>query len=437
MADNEYEIEQLVLQRGEGLFVNIDDKRRLELVTSLAKSFDPNISKDAIEEIFNDMENLEPITKLLTDDNIEDIMINNTKNIFVFDSRSGYVNTGLSIKDVEDLATFVAKLRLYATNKAANGNIMDVHLPTKNRVNIVSSPQGYDITIRNFRSTPLSIIDLINRRELDYRIAARLWLYVDGFKIRPANILIGGIPGSGKTTLLNACLSFFRTDSRIITIEETYELDTSTMPNSVNLETSIDVPMELLVENALRMRPDTVVIGEVRGKEANDMIAAMAVGKRGMASIHASSTRDIVDRLTHAPMNVPKDIISVIDVLIVVGTVYDRRVATRKVVQISEISGMETKVLLSDLYRYDYKTHLPSEILSSVTYRDLVAGMMGVPATDIIEEERVRATILERLNKIGKRDMASLSETIRDYYDNPEATLKRIGLPTLAPVVTV
>ena len=163
----------------------------------------------------------------------------------------------------------------------------------------------------------MSILDLINSGVLDYEMAARLWLYADGLKVRPANLLIGGVPAAGKTTLLNAMFSFFRPEQRIVTIEETYELDTSTSQNSVNLETSEDVPMESLVKNALRMRPDLIIIGEVRGNEANDMITAMNIGKISMGTIHGSSSRDIINRLQHTPMNVPMDIVPVIDAIVV------------------------------------------------------------------------------------------------------------------------
>jgi archaeal flagellar protein FlaI len=437
MDEQLYDIEDLILHRAEGRFVNVDQQKKFDLITTLAKSLDPNISKESIQAIVQDMDNLDPLGELLTNEEIEDIMVNNTENVYVYHSKGGYQNTGLKVETAEKLNRLVLKLRLYATNETSKGNIMDVHLPTKSRVNIVSSPKGYDITIRNFKKIPLSMIDLINRNMFNYKIAARLWLYIDGFNVRPANLLIGGIPGTGKSTLLNAFFSFFRPNERIVTIEETYELDTTTQENCVNLETSLDVPLEALVKNALRMRPEMLIIGEVRGAEANDMIAAMNVGKIGLSTIHASSTRDIINRLIRAPMNVPKETISVIDALIVLSTVHENKIPVRKIVQISEVAGLETNVLLSDLYKFDYKTHSDSEILSSVTYRDNLATLLGINPADVIAEEKVRAQILERLNKIGKRDIRSIGETVRDYYDNPEDTLKRIGLPALSPAVTV
>ena len=432
------DLESLILIKAKGAFTTITEPlHRREYIKEIATSIDPHITEEEIDELIKDMIDISPLSELLENENIEDVMINNTSNIFVYDSKEGKKKIDKKIDNKEDLELFVNKLKLYATNESAKGNIFDIHLPNGSRANVVSSPLGYDITVRNFKKNPISIIDLINEGELDYSIAARLWLYVDGLKVRPANLLIGGMPAAGKTTLLNAMFSFFRPEARIVTIEETYELDTRTQENCVRLETSEDMPMVELVKNALRMRPDMIIIGEVRGSEANDMITAMNIGKISMGTIHASSSRDIINRLQHTPMNVPMDIIPVIDALIVVSVVYINGIPTRKITQMSEISGIETQILLSDLYKFDYRTQRGSPILPSVTYRDLLAKILGVPPPDILEAERVRALILDRINKLGKRDIKSISEVVRDYYDNPEATLQRLGLQNIHPIINV
>lgn len=431
-------IEEEVLQQMVGRFTEVAEiERRVEMITSIAKRLKPAIEQQEIDEIIDDINNLDPITQLLIDDDVEDIMINNTENVFAFSSRKGLMKIDYKMDDRDVLKRFVAKLKLYMTNQEYKGNIMDIHLPNGSRANVVSSPAGQDITIRNMKRTPLSMLDLVNNQTIDYDIAARMWLYVDGLKVRPANILVGGVPAAGKTTFLNAMFSFFRPDERIVTIEETYELDTSTQENCVALETNEDLPMQALVKNALRMRPDLIIVGEVRGPEANDMISAMNIGKISICTIHGSSSRDLINRLQHSPMNVPMDIIPVVDVIAVMSPFYNGSVVTRKITQISEISGIETQVLLSDLYKYDYKTKKGSPILPSVTYRDMLSGLIGVPATSILAEERVRSAILERLNKLGKRDIRSISEVVKDYYDSPEAALKRIGIDDIKPAVTV
>ncbi len=436
MKDYLYDIEGELAKELFGKFAIITNKeKRLELITSTARTINPNIRDDDIEQIIKDFDDFYPINDALKDENIEDIMINNTEDIFVYDSRVGQKKLEKKLNDREDLERFVNKLKLYATNEEANGNIMDVHLPTGSRANIVSSPLGYDITIRNFKPTALSMIDLINFKELDYQIAARLWLYVDGFNVRPANILISGMPAAGKTTLLNAMFSFFRPEARIVTLEETYELDTRTQDNCVRLETSDDMPLQALVKNSLRMRPDTIVIGEVRGPEANDMITAMNIGKIVMCTIHASSARDAINRLEHSPMNVPRDILPVIDSIIVVAQVFENGKPYRRVVQMSEISGIETQILLSDLYRFDYKTHESMPILPSVTYRDTLAKLIGVVPQDILAEEQVRASMLMAMNKQGIRDLRSINKMVKEYYDNPEAALAKLGLKNLHPII--
>lgn len=431
-------IEDEILRQMVGRFTEIVEvDRRNEIINLIAKKYNPSIGKQEIDEIIDDINNLDPITQLVIDDEIEDIMINNTESVFVFNSKKGSIKIDYRFENRDLLKRFVAKLKLYVTNQEYKGNIMDIHLPNGSRANVVNSPVGHDITIRNMKRTPISILDLVNLNTIDYDIAARLWLYVDGLKVRPANLLIGGVPAAGKTTLLNAMFSFFRPDQRIVTIEETYELDSSVQGNCVALETSEDVPMQALVKNALRMRPDLIIIGEVRGPEANDMISAMNIGKISMGTMHGSSPRDLINRLQHTPMNVPMDIIPVIDVLIVITPFYIGSNVARKVTQISEISGIETQVLLSDLYKYDYKTKKGSAILPSVTYRDMLSNLVGVPPTKILAEERVRAVILERMNKLGRRDIKSISEVVKDYYDDPDGALKRLGITDVEPVVRI
>ena len=266
MDEKLYEVEDALLDRLAGKFVNVTSpERRNALITSMVKSISPDLGRADIDTIIADLNDLRPVAELITDEHIEDVMINNTKSMFVYDSTEGQKRLKDGFRDKTELERFVKRLKLYATNETAKGNIMDVHLPSGSRANIVSSPLGYDITIRNFKKNPLSVIDLINYGTMDYSIAARLWLYMDGFRVRPANLLIGGMPASGKTTLLNALFSFLRPEQRIVTIEETYELDSSIMENCVSLETSDDLPMVELVKNALRMRPDMIIIGEVRG----------------------------------------------------------------------------------------------------------------------------------------------------------------------------
>lgn len=433
-----YEIEDLVLKQLVGRFAeHSEEESRKKFIFAAAKNVKHDLSESELEELYADVNDFSPIKDILESNTIEDVMVNNTRNIYIFDSLQGFVKLKESFDSQEKLNRFVGKLKLYATNQQAHGKIMDVHMPSGSRANIITSPVGYDVTIRNFKQKPLSIIDLINNRTLDYKIASRLWLYVDGLRVKPANLMIGGIPASGKTTLLNTLFSFFRPEKRIVTIEETYELNTEAHDNTARLETNTDMPMAELVRNALRMRPDLIVIGEIRGVEANDLAMAMNIGKISMGTIHASTSRDVILRLEHSPMSVPRDIIPVIDAIVMVSSLYRDGKPQRKVVQMSEIAGIETQVLLSDVFKYDYKTNQAAPIMPSITYRDTLSKMVGISPSDILAEEAVRARILEQLNIIGKRDMKSISEAVSAYYDNPEALLRSLGLGQLSPAVPV
>jgi flagellar protein FlaI len=431
-ADEFYDLESRIFDILEGKLSGIaKDEDKTRYITNVAKTLAPSMGPDEIKALVDDANSFGLIDKYLHDELIEDVMVNNTANIFVYESGKGYVKEGEKVMARKELDMLVRKLKMYATTAVANMRIFDVHLPNGSRANIVDSPIGADLTIRNFRQNALSVIDLINLGEMSYNMAGRFWLYVEGLKVRPANLLIGGMPASGKTTLLNAMFSLFRPEQRIVVIEETYELNTATQENTVRLETSPELPMAELVKNALRMRPDLMIIGEVRGEEAKDMLTAMNIGKIAMGTIHASTTRDVITRLQNKPMDIPMEIIPLIDAIIMVSQINDKNTLTRKVTQVSEISGVETQILLSDLYSYDYKTRKGSEVLPSITYRDTLAKLTGYTPTEIVIEEQRRGKVLERLNKLGVRDMKGINSFVKEYYDNQKKALEKIDLADL------
>ncbi len=430
MSEEEfYDFEEKVFEELEGKMSDAEnDSSIYGVVEKIAKTFNPSISQEQINHIVNDISDFSPINKYLHDEQVEDIMVNGTDNIFVNKGSEGEVKVPEKLTTPKELRRFVKKLSMYATANEAHKHIYDIHLPNGSRANVVKSPRGASVTIRNFKKHAYSVIDLVNFGELNYNIAARLWLYSEGLKIRPANMLVGGTPGSGKTTLLNAMFSFFRPEERVVVVEDTYELNTETQENCVRLETNLELSLEDLLKNVLRMRPDMIVIGEVRGAEAKDMISAMTIGKIVFSTIHASNTRDIVNRLEQSPMSINSNAINLIDALMVVSQVSMEKSFERRVTQISEVSGVETKVLLSDLYLYDYKTKKGSPILPSITYRDALARLTGYTPNEILGEENRRAKILEALNKLGVRDLRGINEYCKEYYDNPGKALQKIGL---------
>jgi flagellar protein FlaI len=382
------------------------------------------ISEEEAERIAKQIASFDKIQKYIEDNEIEDIVINDTKNIFIYKKGSAQKCEALSEEELELIAN---KMMMYSVSEIKEG-IYDVHLPNGSRANITKSPYGYEIAIRNFRKITPSIIDLINLGSIDYSIAAKLWLYADGLGIRPANILIGGMPGAGKTTLLNSMFSFFKPEERVVVIEDTLELNTSMLDNCARLETTKDLTLEDLVKNVLRMRPDRIIIGEVRGREAIDMMTAMNIGKIGMCTIHGSSARDVVVRLQNAPMNVPKQIIPLIDAIIIIGKLIEKGETKRKIIEIAEVSGIETEVLLNPLYKYDFKQMKAIETSPSVSYRDTLAKVTGISTYEITKELERREKILRALNKLGIHKIEDISKFVKEYYEDPYKAMKKIAL---------
>ncbi|MCK4714398.1 MAG: CpaF family protein, partial [Candidatus Aenigmarchaeota archaeon] len=347
------DIESKVVDKLVGKFSFAQTKEHHKaLVREALSTVAPHMKEKDKDEMVKQVLSFGIIDEFIHDEDAEDIIINALNPIFIFKAKEGMIKTKKKYNDLKELDLLMHKLLVFS-GKHRLKPINNFHLPDGGRVNLVTSPFGPQITFRKFKQRPLSVIDLVASGTMDYSVAAQLWLYAEGLGIKPANMLIGGMPGSGKTTLLNALFSFFPTNERIVVIEDTLELNTATRQNCARLETTGELSMRELVKNSLRMRPDRLVVGEVRGEEAADMMTAMNIGKICMGTIHASSAREVVMRLENSPMNVPTEIIPLVDVFIIVRQFYMKGRVLRAIIQISETGGIEKKVLLSDLAKFD------------------------------------------------------------------------------------
>ena len=368
------------------------------------------------------------VTELLCDINVEDIIINNLKPIYMHHSQKGFVKTEQNFSSQKEIELFIKKLLLFSGRKSL-GKLMNLELPNlEGRVNIAVSTFGPQITITKAKVNPLSIIDLIREGTLTYEASALLWLYIDGMSIRPANIIIAGGPGVGKTTLLNALFSFVPETDRVVVIEDTLELNTFLDESCSRLESDVDLSLADLVKNALRMRPERIIVGEVRGSEARDMATACNIGKYCIGTIHALTSREAIIRLQNEPMNIPEALINLIDVFIVLKRYHVKDRIFRVIDEVSETSGMEQiKILLSHVYKYDYDAHALKQMNPSTVYRDRLAKQSGLTPRDIMKEILLRAFLLEELDK---RNMTTMKEVVtfcRAYNRRPEETVAGLG----------
>jgi pilus assembly protein CpaF len=306
-----------------------------------------------VSEVHHELFGLGPLEPLLADPTISDILVNSYSNIYI-ERRGKLEKTTISFKDDEHLMRVIERIVSTVGRRIDEAQPMvDARLPDGSRVNAIIPPLALDgpvLSIRRFGADPLRMAALIENGALTKEIALLFEMCVRA----RLNIIISGGTGAGKTTLLNALSAFIPTDERIVTIEDSAELQMQ-QPHVVRLETRPpniegkgEVTQRDLVRNALRMRPDRIVIGEVRGGEAIDMLQAMNTGHDGsLTTIHANSPRDALSRLeTMIQMTgmrlsdraMRQQVASAVNLVVQVARLTD---GTRRITSISEITGME------------------------------------------------------------------------------------------------
>lgn len=319
-----------------------------------------------IAELQNEILGLGPLEPLLADHEISEIMVNNYDEVYV--EKGGKIEpVNTRFNDNQHLLKIIDKIVSYVGRRIDESSPMvDARLPDGSRVNAIIPPlaiNGPALSIRRFSVTPLMMSDLIAKNALTESMAE---LFA-GFVKAKVNILISGGTGSGKTTLLNILSGYIPSAERIITIEDTAELQLQqdhvirleTRPP--NIEGRGEITMRALVKNSLRMRPDRIVLGEVRGEEVIDMLQAMNTGHDGsLTTIHANNPRDALSRLENligmGSVNLPskalrQQISSAIQVIIQVSRLND---GSRKVMSVHEITGMEGDVITSqEIFYFD------------------------------------------------------------------------------------
>jgi flagellar protein FlaI len=382
-----------------------------------------------MESFFKEFLSYGIIEELLADPQVEDIMINYLSPIYIHKTSGGLIKTEKKFASREEIDLFIKKLIIFSGRKTVN-KINNVELAEiRGRVNIVYSPFGPQITITRAKEKPLSIIDLVENQTLNAELAAQFWLYIEGLGVKPANLIISGGPSSGKSTLLNALFSFLPENDRVIVVEDTLELNTDVEENCSRLESDEETTLADLVKNSLRMRPDRIIVGEVRGREAQDLMTAMNIGKYCMGTLHASTARETIMRLQNEPMNVPHVLINLVDVFVIMRR-YNINSKIRRIIgELSETAGMEQKtVLLSSLWSYDLVNCKYRESAVSSIYRDRLAQMSGKSPKDIMDELKVRQYLIKAMLEKGIKDFQAVTDFCRRYINDPGSIYKELGL---------
>jgi len=320
------------------------------------------LSREILDEIFG----LGPLEPLLKDHTISDILVNRFDKVYI--ERAGKLElTGLSFKDNQHLMQIIERIVSRVGRRVDESSPMvDARLADGSRVNAIIPPLALDgacLSIRRFGRDPVTARNMIENHTLTEAMLELLSIMVKG----RLNLLISGGTGAGKTTLLNVLSGYIPNVERIVTIEDAAELQLK-QEHVVRLETRAPniegkgaVRQRQLVINSLRMRPDRIVVGEVRGEEAFDMLQAMNTGHEGsLTTVHANSVRDALARVENmvsmANLNIPEravrhQIASAIHAVVQVARLSD---GTRKVISISEVTGMDTEsILMQDIFVFE------------------------------------------------------------------------------------
>ncbi|MBM7866198.1 pilus assembly protein CpaF [Heliobacterium gestii] len=364
-------------------------KRRIEPVLEVvcAREF-PNLTKfqknQVVAALIDDITGLGPLQRLMTDETISEIMVNGPTQVYV-ERRGVIAPVNIRFRDDDHVLQIIDKIVTPIGRRIDESSPMvDARLPDGSRVNAVIPPislKGPLLTIRKFSKIPLTIANLIHLGALTGEMAK----FLEAAVIAEANIIIAGGTGSGKTTFLNVLSSFIPQGDRIITIEDAAELQLhqphvlSLEARPVNIEGRGEISIRDLVRNSLRMRPDRIVIGEVRGAEALDMLQAMNTGHDGsLSTIHANSCRDALSRLEtmilftgiELPLRAIRDqIASAIDIILFLERLSD---GSRRVTEVSEVTGTEGDVIVTQkLFHFEKKGKLNGKILGDFHHADI------------------------------------------------------------------
>lgn len=386
--------------------------------------------------IHRDFVGLNEIEPLMQDPNIEDISCDGVGiPLFIIHRKYGSIKSNIVYNDEKILKDFVVKLAERCGRFVSYAEpLLDGTLPEGSRVQATFSgdvtTKGPSFTIRKFVPEPYSPVDLMDKKTVDSELLAYLWLAVEN----GASILISGGAGTGKTTLLNVLLMFIPAESKIISIEDTRELNIP-HENWIPAVTRVgfakgfgEVTMFDLLKESFRQTPDYVVVGEVRGKEAYVMFQGMASGIPAIGTMHAGRVEDVIYRLETPPINLSPSLIDTLDMVIVMVHAREKGESARRVKEIVEIEAVvpETgKARTNSVYRwspkddkYDYK--------GVSWYLQQLAVQKGLETSDLTKELKRRRQLLDFIHEKGITNYRKVVALISDYRKNPEEVIEKI-----------
>jgi flagellar protein FlaI len=383
------------------------------------------------------------IDPLMKDHLIEDISADGVNiPLYVWHRAYESLSTNIIFKDEAELDSFIIRLAyLSGKNISLASPMLDASLPDGSRVQLTYGNEvtrrGSTFTIRRFRVDPLTISDLIAFKTVSSEIAAYLWYIIEN----RASVLVAGGVASGKTTMLNCLSMFIKPEMKIVSVEDTQELNLpheNWIPSVVRLgfgheeKRSGTITLFDLLKAAVRQRPDYIIVGEVRGEEAYTLFQAMATGHLGMCTLHAESVEAVISRLESEPMNIPKSLIAMTNVIMIMGrTEIEGKPARRATTttEVTEFDPNKSNVLTEQVFVWNPKLDAFS-FSGHSTILERLARKLSVNEQEIKRELGRRQTVLDWMAQRGIRCYTEVANVVREYYANPDRVFQkaRVGL---------
>ncbi|MBS3748915.1 MAG: type II/IV secretion system ATPase subunit [Candidatus Thermoplasmatota archaeon] len=385
-----------------------------------------------IKKQFLGYDNIDP---LMNDPSIEDISCDGAKvPMFVYQREFGSLETNIIFSKEKNLSNFVVKLaQKCGKHISVSDPMLDATMPDGSRIQMTLSGEvttrGSTFTIRKFRADPITPIDLVDFETFSTKMIAYLWMAVE----RGFNALISGGTASGKTSVLNALGLFIPRDSKIVSIEETREINLphpnwipgvtrSGFGEVVNDRMVGEIDLFDLMKAALRQRPEYIMVGEIRGKEAYVLFQAMATGHTTYSTVHADSTQALIHRLEGKPINIPRTMLQSLDIVLLMRNQKTQDKNQRRCMKIVELLNIdsETKeVLTNTVFEWNPQENLFS--FSGKSYiLEQIRTQLDMSANDMSQEIQQRVDILSWLRKYHIREFTDVTKILAKYAETPE-----------------
>jgi flagellar protein FlaI len=355
--------------------------------------------------------------------------------VYIWHRKYESIPTNIRFETADELDAYALRLAyLCGSHVSIAQPMLDASLPDGSRLHLTYGSEvtrrGSTFTIRKFRLDPFTVTDMVTFDTISKEMAAYFWYAVEN----RVSILVAGGIAAGKTTMLNCLSMFIKPDLKIVSIEDTPELNlphenwipATTRTHFGIVKETADITLFDLLKASLRQRPDYIIVGEIRGAEAYTLFQAVSTGHLGMSTIHAESVEAAVYRLESEPMNIPRTLIAGVDLILVQKRVEHNGKPVRKTIATSEIVGLDPRsgeILTNEVYRWN-SAEDTFDFTGRSYIMERIAEKKGISIEEAYEEVQRRAKIIDWMSKRDIRNYKDVSDMIRSYYENSETLLE-------------